>query len=139
MSCNKCTALEAASNLNLPHVVRVCDQCGDEFRVREPGKHGLGFEIRTGDRPVIPAGFIKLAANPLKASGHLTAAGIDWFAKLVFGIEIAKPDARNDFLNAISQIQESSEGWFRNSDTLKGLDLDDPANGDEVFERLSYA
>jgi Domain of unknown function (DUF4263) len=134
MSCAKCEPIANATNTKHPHVLRACPDCGQDYPVLEAGAHGIGIEIRKGDKFVMPAGFITLAANPLKASGQLFPAGLDIFAEMVFGVDIATKEARSDFLSVLEKIQESNEELFIKSDKLAGLDLDQI--GEEVFERL---
>jgi hypothetical protein len=54
------------------------------MHIFEPGEHGQGMMIRTGDRPVIPAGWLKLSLNPLHGNGRLSRAGIQMLAGGLF-------------------------------------------------------
>ena len=135
MSCETCEPLARATNLEAPHVLRVCSQCGGEYPVLERGAHGIGIEIRNGDKFVMPADFIKLAANPLKASGHLTSSGLDMFAELVFGVDIANAEARDNFVPILEKIQEANEELFNKSKKLAGIDLEHEI-GMEALDRL---
>ena len=56
---------------------------------------------------------------------------------MVFGIDISKPECKEDFSKALGEVIESSEGFFKDSEILKGIDLSDPANEELVFNKLS--
>ncbi|MEG3155523.1 Shedu immune nuclease family protein [Sphingomonas sp. RB1R13] len=135
VACKICEPLAQATNLKAPHVIRACIKCGADYPVLELGAHGIGIEIKAGDRFVMPADFIKLAANPLKASGQLTPSGLDMFAELVFGVEIANVEAAKDFLPVLEKIQEANEEFFNESDKLAGIDIAHEIGADAV-ERL---
>jgi hypothetical protein len=134
MPCSTCEPIAKQTRTEEPHVLRACPNCGDDYPVREPGEHGIGIKINKGDKFVIPAGFIKLSANPLKSSGQLFPSGLDWFAELVFGVDIARKDVREDFLPHLEKIQEENEKFFTGSEKLTNLKLDEI--GEEVFQRL---
>src|SRR5690348_12331532 len=82
MSCPVCK--DVVERSDIPHVIRKCSGCGREMHIFEPGEHGRGMMIRAGDRPVIPAGWLKFSPNPLQSSGHLSRAGLDMVAKQFF-------------------------------------------------------
>jgi hypothetical protein len=136
MSCKQCDSLDDITDLSRPFVVRTCT-CGRKIKLRSPGAHGIGFKVEKGDEFTIPAGFITLSANPLKGSGQFTSYGMNWFAEMVFGIDIASPNNRDDFRPAIRSIMESNETFFKDAEYLKGLDLNNPENEDEMYKRLS--
>ena len=137
MTCEVCAPIEKKTNLKLPHVIRKCASCGDEYAVREAGKKGIGFKVQAGDRFVMPAGFIKLAANPLKASGQMSRAGIDFFAKIVFGIDIAKPGLEDDFLPILEKIQDENEKWFIDKEIVSDIDWNQEKDVQTAITRLS--
>ena len=124
-------------DLSRPYVVRACAKCGRPIKLREPGAHGIGFKINKGDQVVMPAEFLTLSANPLKGTGQFSSHGLKWFAEMVFGIDLAKKKSREDFPAALRAIMESNEGFFKDAEYLKGLDLNDPANADEMLKQIN--
>jgi Domain of unknown function (DUF4263) len=137
MACTECDSLNDITDLSRPYVVRTCKKCGREIKLRSPGAHGIGIKIRKGDRFVMPAGFLNMSANPLKSGGQFTSHGLKRFAEMVFGVDIAKREHREDFPAAIRAIMDSNESFFKDADYLKGLDLNEPANEEEMFKRIS--
>jgi len=135
MTCTNCAKLKDITDLNRPYVIRTCKECGRKIKLQAPGAHGIGIKVKKGDEFVIPPGFLTLSANPLKGSGQFSSHGLNWFAELVFGVDIAKN--RDDFTTALRAIIESNEKFFEHAEYLKGLDLNDPANEEEVFKRIS--
>ena len=77
MACPKCA--DIIERPDLPHVVRQCEGCGRELRIHERGAHGIGFNVRKGDKVVIPADWL----NPLKSSGQFSRYGLQWFAQQI--------------------------------------------------------
>jgi hypothetical protein len=77
MTCKSCEEIEDVTETGGPFVIRACSQCGRPIKLREPGKHGIGLQVRAGDQVVIPAEWVKLAANPLKGTGQFTKSGLD--------------------------------------------------------------
>lgn len=136
MPCEKCEPLEAATNLQAIHVIRVCQFCGDDFHVLELGEDGFGFQVRQGDRVVVPAGAISLAVNPLKGSGQFSREGISWFAQQIFVGDIAKRENIENFADTIERIQEVSEDAFIHLPELEGLDLSKEEEQLEAFSRI---
>ena len=137
MACDVCEMLSDINDLSRPYTVRACETCGRKIKLRTLGADGVGIKINKGDQFVVPAAFITLSANPLKGTGHFSPAGLSWFAELVFGIDLAKKESREDFPAAVRRIMENNENLFRDAEFLKGLDLDDPANEKELFERIN--
>lgn len=136
MTCAKCEPIAKQTDVKLPHTIRVCTECGDEYPVRELGAHGIGIKVNKGERFVFPQGSISFAANPLKASGHMFKPGLEWFAELVFGVNIATREAQADFLPVLEKIQESNEELFMKCERLADLDLSEEI-GEEAFNRLN--
>jgi hypothetical protein len=135
MACKTCERIEDVTEADGPFVIRNCSDCGRPMKVREHGKHGIGLQIREGDQPVIPAAWLKVAANPLKGVGHLSKSGLDWFAGLVFGSGLET--RRNDFLTALAEQNDEHGELLKQSPLLAGLDLEDPKLSDTVFNTLS--
>jgi hypothetical protein len=137
MTCPACAKLKDISDLSRPYTIRTCEKCGRKINLRKPGAHGVGIEVEKGEQFVMPAGFLSISANPLKGSGNLTRHGLNWFAELTFGVDIAKNQYREDFRPGIRKIIESNEALFKDAEYLRGLDLDDPSNEEEMFKRIS--
>ncbi len=135
MVCKTCEQIEDVTEAGGLYVIRNCSECGRPMKVREPGKHGIGVRIRKGDQPVMPAGWLKIAANPLKGSGHLSKSGLDWFAGLVFGNGLEK--RRQDFLTAIAELDDEYGEVLKKSPLLAALDIEDPEQSEAVFNKLS--
>ena len=83
----------------------------------------------------MPAGWLKIAANPLKGSGHLSKSGLDWFAGLMFGNGLEK--RRHDFLTAIAELDDEYGEVLKKSPLLAALDIEDPEQSEAVFNKLS--
>jgi hypothetical protein len=135
--CRNCKDWKEIADLDAPHIVRTCPQCDRKVTVRNLGPHGVGIKVNKGDQFVIPANFLQISANPLQGTGFFTEQGLNWFAQLVFGIDISNPERKTDFAGALNAIIESSEELFKNAEILKGIDLSDPANRELVFNKLS--
>jgi hypothetical protein len=135
MPCKSCEHIKDVNEAEGPYVIRTCPQCNRLMRLREPGKHGLGVQVHKGDQLVIPAGWLKKAANPLAGSGHFSKSGLGWFAQLVFGNGLEA--RRGDFRAAIDELQNEHEAVLRNSPLLAEFDVDDPDQFDAIFEKLS--
>jgi hypothetical protein len=137
MACIECDELKDITDLSRPYVVRTCNKCGRKIKLRTPGAHGIGLEVEKGDQFIMPAGFLTMSANPLKGSGQFTSYGLSRFAETIFVSDIATQENRDDFRPAIRAIMESTEAFFKDADYLKGLDLNDPANEEEIFKRIT--
>lgn len=137
MPCTECGSLKDITDLDRPYVVRTCSKCGRKIKLRNPGAHGIGLKVEKGDQFVMPAAFLTLSANPLKGSGQFTPQGLSWFAEMVFGIDISKKAAREDFPAAIRCIIESNENFFKDAESLSDLNLTDSANEEEIFKRIN--
>jgi hypothetical protein len=136
MACNECDKLVDVTDLSLPYVVRTCNKCGREIKLRTLGAHGIGYKIESNELFVIPAGFLKLSANPLESSGQFTSYGLSRFAEMVFGIDIASQQDRENFPAAIHKIMENIAQSLKNAESLRDLDLDDPENLEEISKRI---
>lgn len=135
MACVKCKKLKDIQDLSRPYVVRTC-KCGRKIKLRTPGAHGIGFKVNKGDQVIMPASFLTLSANPLKGAGNFSKEGLAWFAELVFGVDISKKEHREKFPERLTKVIESNEVFFRDAECLKGLDIEDPNNEEEMVKRL---
>jgi hypothetical protein len=93
--------------------------------------------VKKGDQFVLPADALKISANPLQGTGYLTEHGVNWFAQMVFGTDISNEERKKNFVVTLEQVIENSEGFFKDAETLKGIDLTDAANEELVFNKLS--
>lgn len=120
--CTECVKTHEIDPNIGPYVVRVCGTCGREMKVREPGKHGIGIKVNKGDRFVIPSGWMKISANPLKGNLNFTESGLNWFAKLIFLNDLPRE------VDGIDQILTANEKYatdvLNSSSILKGLDVE---------------
>jgi hypothetical protein len=69
MDCPICAGLQDLTDLTAPYVIKTCAGCGRKINLRQPGEGGKGIRVDKGDQLVIPADFIQIALNPLKAQG----------------------------------------------------------------------
>jgi hypothetical protein len=130
------TIRKLLSQIHQPHDPRFIGLGDNDFQAQSISDAvAIGIKVKKGDEFVIPPGFLTLSANPLKGSGQFSSHGLNWFAELVFGVDIAKN--RDDFTTALRAIIEGNEKFFEHAEYLKGLDLNDPANEEEVFKRIS--
>ena len=127
-TCKKCRNWKQTAELNLPHTLRTCPQCGRKVAIRDLGPHGAGIKVKKGDQFVLPQSFLQISANPLRGTGTLTEHGVNWFAQQVFGIEISNPERKEDFAATLGEVIDASEGFFKDAEVLKGIDLYDLAN-----------
>jgi hypothetical protein len=135
MACKTCEQIVDVTEAGGLYVIRNCSQCGRPIKLREPGKHGIGVQIRKGDQPVMPAGWLKIAANPLKGSGHLTKWGLGWFAGLLFGNGLET--RQHDFSAAIAELDDEYGEVLKKSPLLAALDIEDPEQSEAVFNKVS--
>jgi Domain of unknown function (DUF4263) len=115
---------------DVPHVIRTCASCGREMHIYEPGAHGRGLVVRPGDRPTIPAGFLKLSLNPLKSSGHLTKAGIHMLAQTFFLSGL--PRQEDGYLEFAANVEKEMDAIAAAFLTEKGFDLNDASHSDRI-------
>jgi hypothetical protein len=135
MPCDDCKNKVDIVDLSAPYVIRTCPKCGREIKLREPGDNGYGIKVEKGDRFIFPNGWLKVAANPLKGTGHLTKHGLEWFAKLTFVEEIL--GKREQFEEVIENNDHYSSGILKQSELIKDLDLDNEDQAEQVFQRLN--
>ena len=135
MACTFCEKIEDVTEAGGLYVIRNCSYCGRPMKLREPGEHGIGIQIRKGDQVTIPAGWLKISANPLNGDGHLSKSGLSWFAGLVFGSGLEK--RRDDFPTAIAELDEEYCQFLKKSPLLAELDVENPEHSEAVFNKLN--
>jgi len=82
----------------------------------------------------MPAGWLKVAANPLKSGGHLSRFGIGWFAQKIF---LENPDAmRSDIIAALDKADEEYGEILKKSPLLSEFDLEEAEQSDKAREKL---
>lgn len=133
MSCKACAHLESISDIITPYVERTCTECGRKINLREPGENGHGIKVEKGDKFKFPKGWLQIAANPLKGSGHLTKHGLEWFAKLVFVEEIKK---ESDIVALLEDSRLYADKVLEKSELLTDLDLESEHDSKEAISRL---
>jgi hypothetical protein len=134
MVCNSCKNLADITDFNSPYVVQTCLSCNRKIKLRKLGDNGRGIKVEKGDQVVIPAGSLKISANPLKGNGNLTKHGIGWFAELIF-IEDLKRNA-DEIDSIIESNDQYCDNYLKNSELLSGLDISNSDNSGKIFEIL---
>lgn len=134
MTCAACEQIEDASDAGGPYIVKKCAACGRRMKIREPGKNGIGIMIREGDEVVIPQGWLKIAANPLKSTGHLSRDGLAWFAGLVF--ESHLNTRRTEFMTVISELEDEYGEILKRSPLLTDFDVEDPSQAEALYNKI---
>jgi hypothetical protein len=132
MACAKCQ--DIVDRQDLPHCIRTCPSCGRIMYVHEPGEGGHGVLIRAGDQFVIPAGWLKLSANPLRSSGHMFKPGLAWFAELIFVENL--PSKKDVFPAELDRLETLSDDHLRKSSLLQGLSIDRQEDADKIIDIL---
>jgi hypothetical protein len=132
MACPKCEKI--VETPDIPHVIRKCEGCGRELRIREPGKHGIGFEVRKGDQVVIPKGWLTLSLNPLKSKGHFSRYGMQWFATKVHIDDL--PSRKDSILAELTRLEERCDQILKPSPLLDGLDLENEDHTEQIIGKL---
>lgn len=122
MSCPKCE--HVVERPHLPHVVWPCEGCGRPLHIREPGAHGIGFQIRKGDQVVVPADWLRLSLNPLKSTGQFSRYGLQWFAEQIHLEDL--PKKKDEISVEIEKAQERCDAILTGSKLIVGLDLENP-------------
>lgn len=131
--CSECG--KSLRPLNVPHITYECGVCGKTIHDRPPpGEGGKGIQIPKGVSFTIPGRWLRLSLRPEPGKG-LFRGGVEFvFQQLIRG------DAPADEAN----LEQLLEGYRKGSDEileksplLDDLDLDDEANADEAWGRLS--
>jgi hypothetical protein len=129
MSCAACK--DVVERTDIPHVIRKCSGCGREMHVFEPGEHGRGMFIRAGDRPVIPAGWLKMSPNPLQSTGQLSRAGLDMVAKQFFLDGLYSKE--ESFSDAAAELERQTDEIVNGFEPLAGLDINNQSDVEKIF------
>jgi hypothetical protein len=132
MPCAKCEHI--VERPDLPHVVRQCEGCGRDLHIHEPGAHGIGFNVRKGDRVVIPKDWLTLSLNPLKSRGQFSRYGLQWFAEQIHFEDL--PKKKNDVAAEIDRLETRCDQILGGSDLLTGLQLSNPDHADQIITKL---
>lgn len=133
MPCSSCSHLEDISDLTTPYVERTCAKCGRKINLREPGDNGHGIKVEKGDQFKFPKGWLQIAANPLKGTGHFTKHGLGWFAKLIFVEEIKK---ESDITELLEESRLYADKILEDSELLADLNLESKDDAREAIARL---
>jgi hypothetical protein len=132
MTCPKCA--DVIERPELPHVVRQCEGCGRELRIHEPGAHGIGFNVRKGDKVVIPGDWLKLSLNPLKSTGQFSRYGLQWFAEQIHLEDL--PKKKEEVLAEIDRLEARCDAILKASKIIEGLDIANEDHADEIIAKL---
>ena len=135
MSCDVCISKVDIEDLSTLYIIRTCPKCGREIKLREPGDNGLGIKVEKGDQFIFPQGWLKITANPLKGTGHLTKHGLEWFAKLTFVEDILSK--REQFEQVLSNNEHYCSDILMQSKLIRDLDLDNPDHAEQIFQKLN--
>lgn len=134
MLCKKCKDIVEIENEQMPHVIRTCKACGREMKICDPGDHGIGIRVEKGDRFIIPDGWFRIHANPLKGRGQLTKAGLEWFAKLIFLDKF--PCEQDQIKDVLGKNDVYCTRILNNSELLAGLNIENEKDSKKIFEIL---
>lgn len=132
MTCQKCE--HVVERPDVPHVVRPCEGGGRPLRIREPGAHGIGFQIRKGDQVVVPADWLRLSLNPLKSTGQLSRYGLQWFAEQIHLEDL--PKKKDEIGAEIERLEKRCDAILTGSKLIEGLDLENPEHAQQIIEKL---
>lgn len=135
MSCERCCDIVDVNEADGLFVIRRCASCGRDMKMRELGKHGIGIKVKKGDRFGLPPNWPTLAANPLKATGHLSRSGLELFAKNVFFSDIHSN--REDFSAALSKMEDQFTEVLKNSPLLADFDIEENDQVQAVYKKLA--
>lgn len=124
MSCDACELLEDITDLKWPYTVKTCTSCGRKIKQRRSGEHGIGVVVDHGDSFVMPREFLVLSANPLKGTGEFSQAGLLWFAKLIFDVELAKKERVLDMPEVLQALLDANEKTLRDSTQFTHVDFE---------------
>jgi hypothetical protein len=130
MTCDLCR--DIVERQDVPHVVRACLGCGREMHILQLGEHGRGIKVEKGDRFVIPADWLRVAANPLKSVGMFTRSGLRWFAEQIFVEGLM--GMRDDFPAELARLEAQADKVLQGSTMLSGLDINNPDDSEKIFD-----
>lgn len=128
MTCDKCN--NVVERDDVPHVIRACVGCGRKLHIVPLGEHGRGIKIEEGDQFIIPAGWIKLSMNPLKATGRLYRPALDMLAKSLF---LTGLQAREGYVEAAKNLEHEMDGIVNAFPPLSGLDINNQNHAEKIF------
>lgn len=135
MSCEACSHLTDIEDLSSPYVVKTCQKCSRKINLRPQAVKGQGIKVEKGDQFIIPQGWIKFSANPLKARGVLTRSGLEWFAKLIFLGDLSKK--LDDMDSELKKNEDFCDNYLQKSDIIKDFDISNPEHSEQIFQRLN--
>ena len=135
MSCEACSHLTDIEDLSSPYVVKTCQKCSRKINLRPQAVKGQGIKVEKGDQFIIPQGWIKFSANPLKARGVLTRSGLEWFAKLIFLGDLSKK--LDDIDSELKKNEDFCDNYLQKSDIIKDFDISNPEHSEQIFQRLN--
>jgi len=129
MPCDLCA--DVVEREDVPHVIRACPGCGREMHIHEPGDHGRGFRIKAGDRPAIPAGWIKISLNPLKSTVQFTRAGLEMAAATFLLEDLHRRE--DEYLDLASVLESRTDEVVTAFSPVSGLDINNPEEVEQIL------
>lgn len=130
--CRECA--DVIERRDVPHVIRPCPACGRDLHIAEPGAHGIGVQVRKGDRFSIPAGWLTFSFDPTKARGTFSREGMDWFAQNLYFERAPKRETIREYLEGeVARVDE----LIAKSPLTKGLDLESETGMAQAISALS--
>lgn len=122
--------------LKVPHISDECKECGRTVHFIRRGENGEGIHIRKGERFVMPAGFIQISLDP-SSNGRLARAGLPFLLNRLFLSRT--PKKTDDIAEFAARLDKEFDLHLANCEPLRGLDLQDPRNADEIQKRMESA
>lgn len=132
MSCEKCKNIE--ERFDVPHVIRTCEGCGRKLHIARYGEFGRGIKVEKGEQFVIPKGWLKLSANPLKGKSNFTFSGLQWFAKLIFVSGL--PEKAKEYIEEVSILEREMDRIVNESPLINDLDVNNEEDIKEMIKIL---
>jgi hypothetical protein len=120
--------------LNVPHVARQCERCGQLTHLVEPGEHGQGIQIRAGDRFTIPASWLTISLDQAQSRGILARAGLPWFVKTLYFSGLSTDMACLEPL--MEQYENQADGVLKRNSLLGELDIEKQEDADAIITIL---
>lgn len=119
--------------LDVPHLSAECADCGKTIHFVRTAPDGTGIQVEKGERFTIPAGFIQLSLDPA-SRGKLFRPGLSFLLKQFFIGNY--PKEPKDFVSFAKILNDEADAILKNSERLKGLDLDKEVDAKAAIEKL---
>lgn len=119
--------------LDVPHLSAECADCGKMVHFVRTTPDGTGIQVEKGEQLTIPPGFIQISLDPA-SRGQLFRPGLSFLLKQFFIGDC--PQEPKDFVSFVKILNEEAEAILKNSERLKGLDLDKEVGAKAAIEKL---